>query len=205
MASVQNAALGVSPDLSRCLSSEGYMTMGDGMCRISITNNDQVLGISQRGERMFVRSEVKDGELGGQSWLEIVARDGSAEDAEIRWRQIVQLLDEQHELLWHVFEDMKSNEIPRGTESWTKCAKIVQLLDEEHELLWHVFEDMESNEIPRGTESWTKCAKVHATLSSWKSLNWLDAAAYISLRSHNDGTLRVDFRRGGSFHAEFFQ
>lgn len=81
----------------------------------------------------------------------------------------------------------------------------MQLLDEQHELLWHVFEDMKSNEIPRGTESWTKCAKVHATLSSWKSLNWLDAAAYISLRSHNDGALRVDFRRGGSFHAEFSQ
>uniref|UniRef100_A0A914ZTB6 Chloride channel protein n=1 Tax=Parascaris univalens TaxID=6257 RepID=A0A914ZTB6_PARUN len=208
VASIQNAALGVSPDLSRCLSSQGYMAVGDGMCRISITNNDQVLGISQRGERMFVRSEVKDGELGGQSWLEVVARDGSAENAEIRWRQVdsgnCTIISKHIPKHWidKNFVAHDSSALSDLKSTWRE--QIVQLLDEQHELLWHVFEDMESNEMPRGTESWTKCAKVHATWE-WESLNWLDAAAYISLRSHNDGTLRVDFRRGGNFHAEFSQ
>ncbi|KHN83943.1 Tectonin beta-propeller repeat-containing protein 1 [Toxocara canis] len=209
MASVQGAALGVSPDLSKCLSIDGYTSMGDGMCRISATRNDQVLGISQRNEQMFIRSGVRDDELGGQSWLQVVARDGSAGDVEIRWRQVdsanCTIISKRIPKHWidknfvpHDFSALSDLKSP-----WRQ--QIVELLDEQHELLWHVFQDVESSEPPRGTESWTKVAHVNALLDSWKSLNWLHSTAYISLRNHNDGSIRVDFRRGGSFQAELFQ
>uniref|UniRef100_A0A183VD32 Peroxin/Ferlin domain-containing protein n=1 Tax=Toxocara canis TaxID=6265 RepID=A0A183VD32_TOXCA len=167
------------------------------------------LGISQRNEQMFIRSGVRDDELGGQSWLQVVARDGSAGDVEIRWRQVdsgnCTIISKRIPKHWidknfvpHDFSALSDLKSP-----WRQ--QIVELLDEQHELLWHVFQDVESSEPPRGTESWTKVAHVNALLDSWKSLNWLHSTAYISLRNHNDGSIRVDFRRGGSFQAELFQ
>uniref|UniRef100_A0A0M3IZV0 Peroxin/Ferlin domain-containing protein n=1 Tax=Anisakis simplex TaxID=6269 RepID=A0A0M3IZV0_ANISI len=218
MTSVKGAALGVYPDLSKCITADSYTSMGDGMCRISVTNNDQVLGISQRDERMFIRSDVRDDELSGRSWLEIVARDGSAGDMNFKWRQvetgncaIVAKRIPRHWIDKNFIARDCSATADLKSEWRQQVGLIISLLDNRNELLWNVFQDVETatlshpNSPDRPSESWTKTANVHASLSTWRSLNWIDCMAHLLVSDSVEGTIRLHFRRGGSFQADFFE
>uniref|UniRef100_A0A914WUD5 Peroxin/Ferlin domain-containing protein n=1 Tax=Plectus sambesii TaxID=2011161 RepID=A0A914WUD5_9BILA len=199
----------ISPmtEMVRCVTSASWTEMSQGMCRVTVGLDDQVLAICQSTERLNIRMDLNEKEPTGRCWKEIIASKGCSGETDEeagnendRWLQVdaggCSINSKTIPRHWTEPQHQSSSFLSDYSafdrkSTWRR--KVIDALTTRNELIWNTFWDFSRH---FGEDSaWTRHAKAQVLAAT--SSDWIDANLELTIEGATKGLLRVEIAGRG--------